>query len=308
MRSIASVLLAAAFLFLFGNFDIAGQKRRTSRITAASEPAIVFAVLNDGKLLEPVSAIAKGKLATVDMGPSDVKPAKAFLDRYFSPKKSYTILFGGKPNGTATVIRSNAGTDCGQNTAEVSSSSSAAPLKGLVMALATNAKIERPGSGIRRRPTSAEREEIEALVREEFRKQGTATAVLQKLRYHNLTALDLNNDGKVEFVGSYWVAAAKDERQTLFFVAEQGSDGAYGLTYHEYDSVRSGDVMSGDVADMDTGILHELLLDVFDLDGDGASEIFTIVQAFEGNNYYAYRKEGGTWKRIFETYVYRCAY
>ena len=66
--------------------------------------------------------------------------------------------------------------------------------------------------------------------------------------------------------------------------------------------------MSGDIKDLDTGILHELLLDVFDIEGDGVSEIFTIGQAFEGNNYYAYRKEGTTWKRIFETYVYRCAY
>ena len=179
MKSIARVFLAAAVLFVCGNIDIFGQKTRTPRRSAPSQPAIVFAVLNDGKLLEPVAAITGSKLVTVDMGPNEDRPSKTFITRYFPAGKSYTIIFGGKPNGTATVIKSNSETECGRNTADAASKTLVGPLKGMVMSLATNANFAKPGSGIRRRPTVAEREEIEALVREEFQKHGTGASVLK---------------------------------------------------------------------------------------------------------------------------------
>jgi hypothetical protein len=45
-----------------------------------------------------------------------------------------------------------------------------------------------------------------------------------------------------------------------------------------------------------------------DVDGDRTAEIFTIARAFEGNNYLIYRRSGGKWEKMFESYSYRCAY
>jgi hypothetical protein len=67
-------------------------------------------------------------------------------------------------------------------------------------------------------------------------------------------------------------------------------------------------MMSSDLKDVDAGRGAELLLDVLDYDGDGVKELFTITQAFEGNNYYVYKRDGVTWKKVHETYVYRCAF
>ena len=47
--------------------------------------------------------------------------------------------------------------------------------------------------------------------------------------------------------------------------------------------------MSQDIKDVDKGIYNELLLDALDTDGDGTAEIFTIGQAFEGNNFQIYK-------------------
>jgi hypothetical protein len=76
----------------------------------------------------------------------------------------------------------------------------------------------------------------------------------------------------------------------------------------DHSVVGPDDVMSGDVKDLDTGVGHELLLDVLDFDNDGVREIFTIGQAFEGNNYYVYKRVDGKWSKVYETYDYRCAY
>ena len=306
MTTASKVALAVTVALLVVDPTFA-QKARPKPKTKPT-PAMIFAVLNDGKLIEPVAAIESGKIIRADTGPNDDKASTNFVNRYYSAKTSYSLIFGGKAAGSSTVIKSNAGTECGGNSAEITTKSGATQLKGLVMALATNAKIAKPGSGVRRRPTAEERTEIEALVRAELKNQGTSDAALKNLRYHNLTALDVDNDGIAEFVGSYWVAPTKDERRTLFFIAEKGSDGKYSLTHHDYESIKPDNVMSENINDLDTGILHELLLDVFDYDNDGTSEIFTISKAFEGNNYYAYKKQDGKWTQVLENYVYRCAY
>src|SRR5690242_8345575 len=107
------------------------------------------------------------------------------------------------------------------------------------------------------------------------------------LRFQNLTALDVDNDGKPEFVGSYWVEIDKLTRGLLFFIAQRGSNGKYAISYHEYRTVDQANVMSKSIKDVDEGVYHELLLDAFDYDGDGVAEIFTYQQSFEGSGFHA---------------------
>src|SRR5437660_1556006 len=84
------------------------------------------------------------------------------------------------------------------------------------------------------------------------------------------------------FVGSYWIEIDKLTRGLLFFIADKGGDGKYSFGYSEYRSVDQASVMSGEIKSIDDGVLHELLLDSFDYDGDGKGEIFTYTQSFEG--------------------------
>lgn len=266
---------------------------------------IVFAVLQGGKRVEPIGAIAAGKL--VEPAAEEAE-AKAFAASHYKTGSSYSLVFGGAADGKLAILKSNIGTECGGMSAETSATPLKAKITGLVMALATNAKIGSAAPGYRRKPTAVERAEIEKLVRAEFAKNGVSEAALKNLRYQNLTALDVDGDNVAEFVGSYWIAPSQDQRRLLFFIAEQNSKGQIKLPHSEYSAIKPDDVMSGDVKDLDNGVGHELLLDMLDLDNDGVKEIFTIGQAFEGNNYYVYKRIAGKWTNVHESYSYRCGY
>ncbi len=282
------------------------QKRAQSKPTKANP--IVFAVLNDGQTIEPIANIKNGKL--VEKGSSDdaENALKDFVKSYYKPKTNYDLIFGGSLAGKVLVVKSNLNSDCAANLANVTTASAKTKLKGLIMGLATNSKGKKPGSGVRRLPTAVERTEIEKLVRSEFGKEKIASKVLNNLKYHNLTAIDSNNDAEVELVGSYWIPTTTTERALLFFIAEKDKSGKYKFGFKEFQTIKQADVMSGEIKDLDNGILHELLLDIFDTDGDGISEIFTIGRAFEGNNFNVYKRDKGEWSKILETYNYHCGY
>jgi hypothetical protein len=248
---------------------------------------IVFAVMGDGKTLEPIGVIDKGELTATTGGDGEAKALKTFVGAYYKPKTSYNLIFGGAANGTVTVQKSNAESECGKNLADVTFVSPKAKLKGFVMALATSKTPPKSAaSGVRRLPTFPERGEIESLVRAEFGKQGITASALKTMNYHNLTALDVDNDGKAEMVGSFWVENSPTERGLLFFIAEKNSDGKYTLGYSDYSKASANELIGGaEIKDVDAGRLHELLLDVMEYDGDSTAEIFTVTQAFEGNNF-----------------------
>jgi hypothetical protein len=273
---------------------------------AAAPRSIIFAVVDDGKRVEPIAYLQQGKLVESAGGDDTESVQTSFATAYYKPKVPYSIIFGGAADGRLLITKRSDG-ECSGNSAEVTASPVKGVLKGFVMALATNAPVKAP-KGVRLRPTAAERTEIEALVRAEFAKQNTPAESLKTLRYHNLTGLDIDGDGKAELVGSYWVAPKADERRLLFFIAEKAASGKYQITHGEYNAFTPDNVMSGELKDLDDGIYHTLLLDVFDYDSNGTAEIFTTSQAFEGRNFAVYRREAGKWSKAFESYNYRCGY
>lgn len=163
---------------------------------------IVFAVTNEGQMLEPIAYIESGALVDADGGDAGTQLLKTFSGAYYQPKTSYTLIFGGSAAGQVQVLSNDPASDCGKNLAQALAQSTRTNLKGLVMALATNAPVKAPEPGVRRPPTAAERAEVETLVRAELTKQKVAAANLKTLRYHNLTALDVDNDGKAELVST----------------------------------------------------------------------------------------------------------
>jgi len=291
---------------IIGLVTVADAQRRP-----AAKPAktVIFAVLNDGKAIEPIGYIgAKGVMTPAIDGASEGAVLTAFHKTYFSKGKMFPLIFGGKVSGNVTVTSSDPRGECVNFLGNVSTKTTRTALKGNIMALATNAKILKPGSGIRRLPTPAERAEIETLVREAFTAKSISAEVVKNLKYHNLTALDINNDGQSEMVGSFWVEPSATEREVLFFVAELGADKKYRFGFSEGRRIKQEDTMSEDIKDVDSGVYHERLLDVFDIDGDGDSEIFSYVMSFEGAGFNVYKRQGDGWVKLFEGSNYHCGY
>jgi len=260
-------------------------------------------------MIEPLAFIDKGELEQTTGGDSEEKVLAGFVKTYYQPKTTYRLVFGGADAGTVTVKSSNTKADCSRNMAQVTAQSGRAKLKGFVMALATNAPVGKTASGVRRLPTATERAEIETLVRAEFAKQNVAADDLKNLKYHNLTALDVDNDKKVEMVGSFWVETSPTSRALLFFIADKGAGGKYSFGHSEFKSVKKEELMSGGEMQMvDDGVYHERLLDALEYDGDTTAEIFTYAESFEGSSFTAYSRRDGKWVKAFEGSNYHCAF
>jgi len=310
MKIALSIKLFVCLLILGLGINVFGQRNAKNKPKpAAKQKPIVFAVLSDGERIEPIAEIDKGKLIETINGGGEEKSLLSFSNTYYKPKTTYNLIFGATQNGTITVQNSNPKSDCGKNAATVTTQSAKAKLKGFVMGLATNQTTSKNASGLRRLPVAAERGEIESLVRAEFNKQGVSADAVKNMKYHNLTALDVDNDGKAEMVGTFWAESSPNERSLLFFIAEKGKNGKYNFGYSNYEKVTSEKVMSGELKDLDEeGIGHELLLDALEYDGDSTAEIFTLGKAFEGYNYNVYSRRDGKWTKVFEGYNYHCAY
>ncbi len=292
---------AAILVFTLTNF---AQKRQTA---PPKSPTVIFAVTNAGKTIEPIAVIENGELKDASESAGSEEAAATFSKNYYKLKTTYDLIFGAAANGTVTIKSSNPKAECSKNLADITTVSSKAKMSQWVMGLAVSPKALKNGSGVRRMPTAAERAEIESLVRAEFVKQKVSAKAAKLLKYYNLTALDADNDGKAEMVGSYYVDSSAKEKNMLFFIAEKGADGKYGFGYSEYAKVTPDQVMSGNLKDLDT-LGGELLIDALDYNDDGTAEIFTISSAFEGNNFHAYNHKDGKWARVYEGYNYHCAY
>jgi hypothetical protein len=267
----------------------------------------IFAVAFDGKSIEPIAFIEDEKLTAPVGGDADGKAIADFVRVFYKPKTTYDLIFGGAVAGKVTAIKGSATADCAKNVGVASTTSAKVKLKGLVMALATNAATPKVAA-YRRLPTAVERGGIEKAVRAELTTNKVSVKSQKVLRYLNLTAVDVNHDGTPEFVGSYWVSNSATERGLLFFIAEKDADGSYALSQTSYNPVKQKDVMSGAIKDIDDGIYHELFLDVFDVDGDGSSEVFTMTQSFESNSFSVYSKGKDGWSKSFESSNYHCGY
>ncbi len=265
---------------------------------------IIFAVLHDGGSLEPVAYVDKNKLVEPVNGSDEPAALAAFSRSYFKKGTAYKLIFGGTSSGTSTVKSHDPKAECSKNIATATTKSTRSAMKGFVMGLATNAPIKSTNF-FRRRPTAEEKTAADDLAKAEYARHKLTPKVL---RYHNLTAVDVDNDGSAELIGSYWVEIDSKTRGLLFFIAAKANGGKYSIGFQEYRNVDQGSTMSGEIKSLDEGVYHELLLDVFDYDGDGTSEVFTYVQSFEGAGFNAYKRSGGKWSRVYEFSNYHCAF
>jgi hypothetical protein len=297
-------ILAAVALLLCSVGAIAQAKPKpTPNKVSGPSRKIVFAVLNDGKTIEPIGYVSsKGALSETVNGSGEAAALKSFSNSYFKKGTSYALVFGGTNSGTVTVKSSNVGTECAKNTADVTTKG--ANLKGLVMGLATNLATKSPAS-TRRKPTAGEKTAADALAKAEFAKEKLTP---QTLHFQNLTAINVGGANGDTLVASYWIDIDAKTRGLLFYIATKGSNGKYTVSYREYRKVDQADVMSGNISAVDEGIYHELLLDYLDINGDGVAEIFTYQQGFEGAGFTAFERKAGRWQKAYEFNNYHCGF
>lgn len=310
-RTAGAAALVAALLLLAQPVPRASASSRQGPATARRE-SVVFLVTRDGAedaQVEPVAVIdGRGALAE-PASEAGEGALSAFLARHYRAGAKYQLIFGGAAAGSLT-IRAATPAECAPNSASADIAPASLKLGGGVMALATDGAHAPRAQASRRAPTAAERASAFGVAKRFLAgKRVSASAVERGTKTLNLTATDLDGDGRVELIGSYVVKVGPQVRDTLFLVAApQGSGFRAALT--KYARVRASEMMDPSMLDNlgEGGLGTELYVEQLDADGDGVGEVFTLSRSFEGTTYRAYRRRRGVWRAAYENYSYRCAY
>jgi hypothetical protein len=308
-RTIIIALLTTSLALLSLFAGSVSAKRPLQENSKATVLFTVYSMMPQNSFMVPFVIIENGQFKQPIAGDSDEAEMTKFAGAYYSKGHKYRVLFGGAEAGSLTVKEANKDKECSRSSADVVLRSPA-KLNRNVMALATNSATLGAAKSTRRSPTPAERAALMPLVKAAYTQKGVPAALLPGLMTVNLTALDLDNDGKSELIGSFVVKKQKGgaARYALFLFAEPKGT-SYQTTILQYERYTDDDLMSGATIDaIENGVYLERLVDALDLDGDGAAEVVTERDGFEGDSYFIYKKQGGKWNQIYEFSNYRCAF
>lgn len=311
-RTAVAAALVAALLLLAQPSPRASASPQ-QRSTTTQKESIVFLVTKDAEQdaqVEPVAVIdSRGALAEPAAGTSSDGALSTFLARHYQPGAKYHLIFGGADAGTLT-IRAATAAECSPNAASADIDSTTLKLGGNVMALATDGAHAPRAQSSRRAPTADERAAAFVVVKRFLTgKRVSAPAIERGTKTLNLTATDLDGDGREELVGSYVVKVGPKIRDTLFLIAAPQGRG-FRAVLTKYARVNAKEMMDPALIDNigEDGLGTELYVEQLDADGDGVGEVFTLSRSFEGTTYRAYQRRRGIWRPVYESYSYRCAY
>src|SRR5438094_9522182 len=219
-RTISAALLLVPFTL------ISSPAIGNSALDAGAQPRkniVVFAVAGeaDDYHLDAV-VVVDGKQLRLPYTDEDKDKQKKFGEEYFAEGRTYRLTFGGGDSGSAKVKKWGEG--CNSIHAEVSVSTSAR-LGGNVDALATNSDTLGQRTSARRAPTDAERAAVMVLVKSIYSQNHTPLSLISSIKVTNLTATDLDGDGKFEFIGSFTSAAKNKFERDLFLIAKPEGTG-----------------------------------------------------------------------------------
>jgi hypothetical protein len=211
----------------------------------------------------------------------------AFANDYFKKGTVYRLIFGGGDAGSATVSKWSEG--CNNIHAQATVSTSAR-LGGKVMALATNSETLGKRAISRRPPSDAERAATLALMKSIYQQHRTPASLISSIKVTNLTASDLNGDGKYEMIASFTLAAKNKFERDLFLIATpQGTAmRAEFAKFQAYQPPAEGFLSSID------------FIDQLDIDGDGVGEVFATQGAFDGYALLVFKKVGARWRQVHD--------
>lgn len=213
--------------------------------------------------------------------------SKRFGEQYFAAGKVYRLIFGGGEAGTVKVDKWSLG--CNNIHAQVTTSTSA-KLGGKVMALATSSETLGKRTIARRPPTETERTAVLALMKTIYQQRRTPANLISSIKVSNLTATDLDGDGKYEMVGSFTLAAKNKFERDLFLIAKpQGATfRADFVKFQAYQPPPEEFLSSIDY------------IEQLDLDGDGIGEVFANQGGFDGYALLIFKKVAGRWRQVHD--------
>lgn len=279
--------------------------------SAQGDGFVLFAVADEGggPTIEPIALVSGGKYVYPEGAGGVDDELKKFADEFYKEGRKYRVVSGGGDAGTLTVKRSHVSDECFRAGADVALQT---PVKvgRVVWALATDSETLAKGKGERRAPTEAERAAATKLAESTMRARRVPVAALKTLGTINLTATDLDSDGRAELVGTFVARDAKSARYVLFLLAEPQANGTYKSGVAEYQTIKAADLPDPELISEVGGsaFLAEIFVDQADLDGDRVGEVVSTSASFEGQHYTVYKRAAGRWKKAYEGSNYRCAY
>jgi hypothetical protein len=282
-RSIFSptfLLVSIGIVFSLSQPDFANAQPRNRSIVFAvsgsgAEGSMDAVVIVDGKQLR----------APYDSEKEDA--SKKFGEQYFAAGKVYRLIFGGGEAGTVKVDKWSVG--CNNIHAQVTVTTSA-KLGGKVMALATSSETLGKRTIARRPPTETERAAVLALMKSIYQQRRTPANLISAIKVSNLTATDLDGDGKYEMIGSFTLAAKNKFERDLFLIAKpQGATfRADFVKFQAYQPPPEEFLSSIDY------------IEQLDLDGDGVGEVFASQGGFDGYALLIFKKVAGRWRQVHD--------
>ncbi len=212
----------------------------------------------------------------------------SFGSVYFKPGKSYSVTFGGGKIGSATVKAFQMG--CNNIHASASLNDNGRVPANL-SALATDSEVLAGKASSRRAPTEIERAAVMKMVRQIYSARGTRANLLKSITTTNLTATDLNGDGKLELIGSFVLATSGRARRDLLLIAEpQNTDAGFRAALVDFQSYKMPPEEFDSAIDF---------VDQLDLDGDHVAEVFVRQHGFDAYGYGIYKKIAGRWRQVY---------
>ena len=280
LKRFSLALLTISTVTMFSVVAAVGQARK---------PIMVFAVSGETDLESMDAVVAlSGKQLRVPFTDEQKDRQKKVAAEYFGTGRTYRLIFGGGEAGSVTVKKWSEG--CNSVHAEVALSTSA-HLGGPVRALATNSDTLGKGASTRRAPTEAERAAVMTLGKSIYQQNRTPASLIAGIKVTNLTATDLDGDGKYELIGSFTSAAKNKFERDLFLIAKSQGTG-----------------MRADLAKFqgyqpppETFLSSIDFIDHLDLDGNGVGEVFAVQGAFDGYSYLIFKKVAGRWREVYNT-------
>ena len=217
----------------------------------------------------------------------DEKDHQRFGDQYLAAGTVYRLIFGGGEAGTVTVNKWGLGCETLHAQATLKTT---ARIGGKVWALATNSETLGKQSPSRRAPTDTERQAVMTLMKSIYTEHQTPANLMGAIKVTNLTATDLNGDGKYEIIGSFALAAKNKFERDLFLIAVPQATGmrADFVKFQAYQPPPEGFLSSIDY------------IDQLDIDGDGLAEVFATGGGFDGYELLVFKKANGRWRQIYD--------
>ncbi len=300
--SLFLIALALLFIHVADSFNVSAQ-------VAGKKDALVFAVAGEmGVTIDPVLTVRGGKFVAPEGTEAGDEELKKFADEYYREGRKYRVVSGGGDAGALVVKRSHVADECFRSGADVEMQSTV-KVGRVVLALATDSESIGTGKSTRRAPTEVERAAALKLAEDVMRQKRVPAVALKTIESINLTATDIDNDGRSELIGSFRAKQGKAARHLLFLIAEPQGD-SFKTAISKYERVAAKDLPDPTVIDEigSAGFLAEILVDYADLDGDGVGEILATASSFEGQHYRLYQRKQGRWNTVYEVSNYRCAY